>query len=100
MSITETSETPVVAPKKKRKAAKKRAAAVAAPKSVAGIYAGMTVKDCCTGCNERACVISGKPYCAHPRKGGLHVAEQQDSGALARRRSAEKTLGKQLLTVE
>jgi len=51
-------------------------------------FGGMTVANCCDDCNEAGCVISGKPYCAHPRKGGLHAAEQQDPDALKRHRSA------------
>lgn len=99
MSVQETNE-PKVPAKKKRKPAKKRAAA-AAPKVVGdGVYAGMSVKDCCNACNADRCVISGKPYCAHPRKGGLHAAEMQDAGAMARRREAEKVLGRQKLRVE
>jgi hypothetical protein len=96
VSTEESNET--VAPKK-RKAAKKRAAKPVA-KPVDGIYAGLTVKECCTACNEKGCVISGKPYCGHPRKGGLHAAEQQDAGAMQRRRDAEKALGKQKLVVD
>jgi len=51
-------------------------------------FGGMTVANCCDDCNIDGCVISGKPYCAHPRKGGLHAAEQQDPDALKRLRSA------------
>jgi hypothetical protein len=86
-------------PKKKRKPAKKRATAAPPPKAD-GIYAGLTVHDCCTACNEKGCVISGKSYCGHPRKGGLHAREQQDDAAMKRRRDAEKVLGKQKLIVE
>lgn len=96
MSVTEINETP--APKKKRKVAKKKAAH-AKPKPADGIFAGITVKDCCNSCNANGCVISGKSYCAHPRKGGLHAAEQQNDGAMQRRRDAEKVLGKQKLVV-
>lgn len=98
MSIEKSAETKIPAPKK-RKAAKKRAAAKPAPKAADGIYAGLTVKECCAACNEKGCVISGKPYCGHPRKGGLHAAEQQDGSAMQRRRDAEKVLGKQKLVV-
>jgi hypothetical protein len=51
-------------------------------------FDGMTVTNCCDDCNIEACVISGKPYCAHPRKGGLHSSEMQDADALKRHRSA------------
>lgn len=98
-------EEPIAAPApripKKRKPAKKRAKPAAAPAVKAdGIYTGLTIHDCCRDCNEKGCVISGKPYCAHPRKGGLQGPEQQDDGALKRRRDAEKVLGKQKLVVE
>jgi hypothetical protein len=93
-------ETPAIkAPAKKRRPAKKRTAAPPKPKPVAGIYAGMTVMECCASCNADGCVISGKPYCAHPRKGGLHGAELHDSAAMERRRTAEKVLGQQKLVV-
>lgn len=98
-AVHTTTEVPAIkAPAKRRKKPAKRKAA-AAPVKAVGIYAGLTVKDCCAGCSANGCVISGKSYCAHPRKGGLHAADQQDDGALARRRDAEKVLGKQMLRV-
>lgn len=97
MSVEESNE--AVAPKKTKGRPKKRAAPKPAAKPADGIYTGLTVKDCCNACNEKGCVISGKPYCGHPRKGGLHNAEQQDGGAMQRRRDAEKVLGKQKLVV-
>jgi hypothetical protein len=39
-------------------------------------------------------MISGKPYCAHPRKGGLHAAEQQNPETLKRYRSALAVLAR------
>ena len=60
----------------------------------------MTVKECCTACNVDACVISGKPYCAHPRKGGLHPQEMSNPAALTRRKDAEKRLRDELLRAE
>lgn len=85
-----------------RKKAKKRAAPrkVAAPPKPDGQFEGLTVKECCTACNVDACVISGKPYCAHPHKCGLQPAEMNDSGALARRKEAQRYLRGQLLRVE
>jgi hypothetical protein len=50
-------------------------------------FDGMTVSNCCGDCNIDRCVISGKPYCAHPRKGGLHAPEMQNPEALKRLRS-------------
>jgi hypothetical protein len=98
MTITETHDAPAPARKKRRKAARRRAAA---PKAPAGSkYEGLTLKDCCNACNVDGCVISGKPYCAHPRKGGLHSAEMNDHDALIRRKEAENILGKFKLQVE
>lgn len=57
-------------------------------------FDGMTVANCCDDCNANACVISGKPYCAHPRKGGLHASEMQDGDALKRHRSAAALLAR------
>jgi len=37
-------------------------------------------------------VISGKPYCASPRKGNLHAPQQQDPEALKRYRQAKAIL--------
>ena len=45
---------------------------------------GMTETMCPNECGPDGCVISGKPYCAHPRKGGLHASQMQDVGALRR----------------
>lgn len=98
MTDTETNQVPT-AKKPAKKKAKKRAA-TASPKAPAGSkYEGMTLTDCCNACNVDACVISGKPYCAHPRKGGLHSAEMQNRDALIRRKEAEIVLGKHKLAV-
>jgi hypothetical protein len=56
------------------------------------IFAGMTEANCCDDCNIDGCVISGRPYCAHPRKGGLHAPQMQDHEALKRYRMALATL--------
>ena|SRR5437879_5721646 len=98
MTNIENTEAKAPPAKKKRKAAKKAAAPAA--KVEAGPFAGLSVNDCCNGCKASGCVISGKPYCAHPRKGGLHAAELHDDGAMRRRRDAERYLGKQKLVVE
>jgi hypothetical protein len=59
----------------------------------ADIYAGMTVSECCKGCNENGCVISGRPYCAHPRKGGLHMIDlANNKPAIERLKEAQKKL--------
>jgi hypothetical protein len=98
MTMTDTPEVKAPARKKpKKKAAPRQSAAAPKPE---GKFAGMSVKDCPAACNINGCVISGKPYCAHPRKCGLQPAEMSDSGALARRKDAERCLRDQLLRVE
>lgn len=94
--MTETNDAPRPAKKKAKKKAKK----AVSPKAPAGSkYEGLTLTDCCNACNVDGCVISGKPYCAHPRKGGLHSAEMQNPNALRRRKEAEIVLGKHKLTI-
>ena len=55
-------------------------------------YDGMTVSDCPKACSAEGCVISGQPYCGHPRKGGLQGADLQNTEALERLQSAQKKL--------
>lgn len=96
MTMTEPNDS--LKPAKKKVAKKKRKAA--SPRAPAGSkYEGLTLTDCCNACNVNGCVISGKPYCAHPRKGGLHSAEMQNRDALIRRKEAENVLGKHKLAV-
>lgn len=54
--------------------------------------AGFTVKDCPKACSADGCVISGQPYCGHPRKGGLQGAQLQDGEAIERLQKAQKKL--------
>ena len=52
---------------------------------------GLTDSNCCAGCSADGCIISGRPYCAHPRKGGLHHEQlQSDQGAMRRFRLARE----------
>jgi len=83
--------------KVKRKVRKARSAAEPAPVKADGIFTGLTVADCCDGCNVDGCVISGKPYCAHPRKGGLQSQDIQRADALRRQQQAKRILSKQML---
>jgi hypothetical protein len=53
---------------------------------------GLSVKDCPKACNAEQCVISGKPYCGHPRKGGLQAADQGNNEAIERLQKAQKKL--------
>lgn len=74
----------------KKPARKARPAAVAAKPN---IYDGMTVSECPKGCNADGCVISGKPYCAHPRKGGLHMIDLANNRpSIERLKEAQKIL--------
>jgi hypothetical protein len=52
--------------------------------------AGMTETMCPNECSADGCVISGKSYCAHPRKGGLHAIQMQDNEALRRAEQARE----------
>jgi hypothetical protein len=87
-------ETPVAPPKKRTR--RKR---TAKPKPVSA-FAGMTVTTCPAGCNVEGCIISGKPYCAHPYKGGLQGRDAQDASAVARLNAAKKMLGKKKIVVD
>ncbi|UWU87927.1 hypothetical protein N2605_16245 [Bradyrhizobium yuanmingense] len=62
--------------------------------SVAAVdLGGLTESNCCAACNGDHCVISGQPYCAHPRKGGLHHHQlQSDQGAMRRLQTARDML--------
>ena len=51
-------------------------------------FDGLTETNCCDDGTKDGCVISGQFYCAHPRKGGLHSAQQQDPEALKRYRTS------------
>lgn len=55
-------------------------------------FPGLTRTDCAAGCNDKGCVISGKSYCAHPRKGGLHPVDLTNPAALARLDAARAAL--------
>lgn len=92
MTMTDTPvEVPAAKKPRKRKVAKPRAPAAPKPASQ---FAGLTVSDCCKACVADACVISGAPYCAHPRKGGLHVQQMHDQAALGRLNDARKMLAR------
>lgn len=86
-----TFDAPATKPAKKK--AKKRAAAPTAKKAASATFAGLTRTGCADGCNAKGCVISGKPYCAHPTKGGLQTADMNDAGALKRLKAARDQLG-------
>jgi len=94
--MSETDEVTFDAPATKqtrKKAAKKRAAPRKEPKADGVTYPGLTRTGCADGCNANGCVISGKPYCAHPTKGGLQTTDMNDTAALKRLRAARDQLG-------
>lgn len=99
-----TTETPVTPPKPKRtykrraKPARRVGDIMATQK--ASDLAGLTITDCCDGCNEKRCVISGVGVCAHPAKGGLQGAQMGDMAAVKRFNRAKAMLGEQKLRVE
>ena len=78
----------------KRKPQKKPVRKAAAPVTAKpNIYGGMTVSECPKGCNADGCVISEKPYCAHPRKGGLQMTDLANNRpAVERLKEAQKIL--------
>lgn len=96
-------ETTAPAPKAKRpKRANRRRAAAAPPKpaTVPKEFEGISVTECCDGCNADRCIISGKPYCAHPAKGGLHSADLMNPEAVQRYKRAKRVLGEAKLNLQ
>ena len=55
---------------------------------------GLTRNRCADACSEQGCVISQKPYCAHPHKGSLHAADMQSRPALDRIEAAREFLSR------
>lgn len=84
-------------PKPRKKTAKKgkgrkAAAKPAAAQPAAEPFPGLTRTGCADGCNANGCVISGKAYCAHPTKGGLHASELSNADAVKRLQRARDQL--------
>lgn len=79
---------------RRKKARRPRRAAPTAVKPVAipDELAGITNTACPLECGPKGCVISGKPYCGHPRKGGLQGADMIDPAALDRAHRARTAL--------
>ncbi len=80
-------------------ASKARKPAAQKPKPVAA-FVGLTAVECAAECSAAGCVISGKPYCGHPYKGGLQGRDLHDDAAVARMDAAKRMLGKAKITVE
>lgn len=86
---------PAPTARQKKRAIKKAAGrARAVAKAAKGDpFPGLTKTGCADGCNATGCVISKRPYCAHPTKGGLQTVDMNDAGALKRLRAARDQLG-------
>lgn len=91
MTMTDQTEPP--AEKPKRKGRRRQPSPALAPKPAKQL-AGLTVINCCAACNSERCVISGRGYCAHPRKGGLQGSDMHDPETIGRMNAARKMLGK------
>jgi hypothetical protein len=59
-------------------------------------FQGLTRDNCSTGCNAERCIFSGKPYCAHPAKGGLQGVDLRNTDLVTRYHRARKALGLKL----
>ena len=55
--------------------------------------AGMTHLKCAEGCRPDRCVVSHRPYCAHPFKGGLQPIDLNNREALDRLNETKEFLG-------
>lgn len=76
----------------KRKAKARRAAPAPKRAKPTVLFPGLTRSACADGCDKNGCVVSGKPYCAHPTKGGLQAADLNDPKALKRLQQAREQL--------
>ena len=90
-----TSEAPIEKPKRKK--AKRAKPAKAAPPKPANQLAGLTKTECAKGCSVDGCVVSGKPYCSHPAKGGLQAGDLGNREVVERFQQAVKYLKRQAL---
>jgi hypothetical protein len=105
MTMTDQNDQPTTAPEKPKPKPKRkwtRRKPKAAPATVHNVstpafLAGLSATQCADGCNATGCVISGKGYCAHPHKGGLHAASMTDGEAVRRFRAARLLLGTEAL---
>lgn len=88
MSMTDEVTFEAQAKPKKAKARKPAKAKKAASLESKVPYPGLTRTLCAAACGEKGCVISQKPYCAHPCKGGLQASEKNDPAALRRMQMA------------
>lgn len=88
--VFEAPAAPAKAAKKKPKA--KARGAAPKPKPAAAPFPGLTRTVCAETCNAKACAISGKPYCAHPTKGGLQAVDLTNAAAMKRLQVAREQI--------
>jgi len=79
--------------KAKKVVRRARRAKVQEPDQADIVYPGLTETLCANACGLDGCVISGKSYCGHPRKGGLQTPDLGNHQALQRLQQASKQLG-------
>ncbi len=96
MTDTTVIEMPDAKPRRssRRKKARRTRPRQAATKAVAmpDELAGLTNTACPVECSAKGCVISGKPYCGHPKKGGLQGIDLINPAALDRAQRAKSAL--------
>ncbi len=56
-------------------------------------FTGMTRSECPAGCSAERCIITERPFCAHPRGSGLQESFKSDPGVIERYAEACKALG-------
>ena len=71
-------------PAKKKVVKKKPARAAPKDPRPSAPFPGLTRTACADTCNAKGCAISGKPYCAHPTKGGLQADDMSNPEAKKR----------------
>lgn len=93
MTETTVIETPAKpARRKKARRARRKTAVTVRASAAPDELAGMNAVDCPLECSAACCVISGRGYCAHPRKGGLQSIDLNDPAALDRAHRAKAAL--------
>jgi hypothetical protein len=63
-------------------------------------FDGMTKFGCAAACNANRCVVSRRPYCAHPYKGALHAADLHHPATIARLSAARDLLARDALDAD
>lgn len=79
--------------KKKGRSPPRRASFQKPGQPPADRFPGLTRTACAETCSAAACAISGKPYCAHPTKGGLQAADAENRAAIVRLQEARDQIG-------